>query len=329
VGVPLIEGSARLENFREAERIADKIGYPVLLKSAAGGGGRGIRIIREKRALKAEFESASAEAKEAFGDKTLFMERFIENARHIEVQILGDRFGHVLHLGERDCSLQRRYQKMVEETPACGLSGRLRREIQGAAVALAKNIRYRSAGTVEFIVDMDRESFYFLEMNTRLQVEHPVTEKVTGRDIVAAQLRIAGGDGIGFAQEEVEFSGCAIECRINAESAVRGFSPSPGRITEWVPPQGPEVRLDTHCFEGYTVPPYYDSLIGKLIVGEADRDAAIQSMQHALEAFTIEGIETTVPFLEFVLARSDYRNCSVTTRWLEKVAVEFMNRHQE
>ncbi len=329
VGLPVIEGSAKIDNFQDAGKIADDIGYPVLLKSAAGGGGRGIRIIRAKSVLKAEFDSASAEAQEAFGDNTLFIERYIENARHIEVQILADIFGNVVHLGERDCSLQRRYQKMVEEATACGLPERLRQQIQQAAVTLAKNIGYQSAGTVEFIVDMDQETFYFLEMNTRLQVEHPVTEAVTGRDIVTAQLRIASGEDIGFAQKDVTFSGCAIECRINAESARHGFSPSPGRITRWVPPQGPGIRLDTHCFEGYTVPPYYDSLIGKLIVDATDRNAAIQGMQRALEAFTIEGIETTVPFLKFVLAQPDYRSCSITTRWLEKIAEEFMSRYKQ
>ena len=329
VGVPVIEGSDRVADFKDAGRIADEIGYPLLLKSAAGGGGRGIRIIREKSVLKADFESASAEAKEAFGDNTLFMERYIENARHIEVQILADSFGNVVHLGERDCSLQRRYQKMVEEATACNLSEGLRRQIRKAAVNLAQNIGYQSAGTVEFIVDTDQETFYFLEMNTRLQVEHPVTEEVTGRDIVAAQLRIAGGEAIGFSQKDVTFSGCAIECRINAESALHGFNPSPGRITKWVPPQGPGIRLDTHCFEGYSVPPYYDSLIGKLVVSATDRDAAVEGMQCALEAFTIEGIETTVPFLRFVLAQPDYRNCSVTTRWLENIAEDFTRQHKE
>jgi acetyl-CoA carboxylase biotin carboxylase subunit len=313
VGVPVIEGSAKIDNFRDAGKIADDIGYPVLLKSAAGGGGRGIRIIREKNALKADFDSASAEAQEAFGDNTLFIERYIENARHIEVQILADIFGNVVHLGERDCSLQRRYQKMVEEAPACGLPEHLRRQIRQAAVTLAKNIGYQSAGTVEFIVDMDQETFYFLEMNTS----------------VTAQLRIASGEDIDFAQEDVTFSGCAIECRINAESVRHGFSPSPGRITKWVPPQGPGIRLDTHCFEGYTVPPYYDSLIGKLIFYATDRNAAIEGMQRALEAFKIKGIETTVPFLKFVLAQPDYRSCIITTRWLEKVAEEFMKQHKE
>lgn len=328
-GVPVVEGSAKINKFQDASRIAEDIGYPVLLKAAAGGGGRGIRIVREKSELQTAFENASAEAKAAFGDNTLYLERYIENARHIEVQVLADSFGNVVHLGERDCSLQRRYQKMVEEAPACGLSEHLRKEIQQAAVTLAKNIGYKSAGTVEFIVDMDQDSFYFLEMNTRLQVEHPVTEEITGRDIVTAQLRIASGEALGYTQDDVVFSGCAIECRINAESTLHGFRPSPGKITKWVSPQGPGIRFDTHCFEGYTVPPFYDSLLGKLIVHATDRKAAIEGMQRALEKFEVEGIETTVPFLEFVLAQPDYQNCSITTRWLEKAAEEFMSQKQE
>lgn len=322
-GLPVIEGSPKINKFEEAIGIAEKIGYPVFLKAASGGGGRGIRIIREEKDMQPAFESASAEAQAAFGDNSLFVERFIEKARHIEVQVIADSFGNVVHLGERDCSMQRRYQKMIEEAPAYGLSEDLRERIQLAAVAQTKSIGYKSAGTIEFIVDLDRDSFYFLEMNTRIQVEHPVTEEVTGRDIIADQLRIAGGETLGYTQEDVVFSGCAIECRINAESPLQRFRPTPGKITKWAPPQGPGIRFDTHCFEGYTVSPYYDSLLGKLIVRAKDRGAAIEGMLRALEDFKAEGIETTVPFLKFVLSHPDYQNGSTSTRFLEKAAEEY------
>ncbi|MDP2619992.1 MAG: acetyl-CoA carboxylase biotin carboxylase subunit [Hyphomicrobiales bacterium] len=324
-GVPLAEGSAKINKFQDAGSIAEDIGYPVLLKAAAGGGGRGIRIVRDKSGLRSAFENASAEAMAAFGDNSLYLERYVENARHIEVQILADSLGNVVHLGERDCSLQRRHQKMIEEAPAFGLSDSLRKEIQQAAVTLAKNIGYVSAGTVEFIMDMDQNLFYFLEMNTRVQVEHPVTEEITGIDIVAAQLRIASGEAHGLSQEDVVFSGCAIECRINAESALHAFRPSPGKITKWVSPQGVGVRFDTHCFEGYAVPPFYDSLLGKLIFHGVNRDAALEGMQRALEEFEVEGVETTAPFLKYVMAQPDYKKCSVNTRWLERAAEAFMS----
>ena len=323
-GLPLAEGSAKINKFQDASRISMDIGYPMLLKAAAGGGGRGIRIVRGQSELRTAFENASAEAMAAFGDSSLYLERYIENARHIEIQILADSFGNVIHLGERDCSLQRRYQKIIEEAPASGLTPLLREEIQQAAVRLAKNIGYESAGTVEFILDTDQNKFFFLEMNTRVQVEHPVTEELTGKDIVAEKLRIASGEKLGYCQDDVTFSGCAIECRINAESPLQGFLPSPGKITKWVAPQGPKVRFDTHCFEGYTVPPYYDSLLGKLIVHAADRSTAIEHMQRALNQFEVEGIETNVPFHKFVLRQSEYQNGLVSTRYLEKAVEEFV-----
>ncbi len=327
-GLPVIEGSPKVNTFEEAMGIAEKIGCPVFLKAASGGGGRGIRIVREKKDIQAAFESASAEAQAAFGDNSLFVERFIEKARHIEVQVMADSYGNVVHLGERDCSMQRRYQKMIEEAPAYGLSQDLRAKIQQAAVAQAKSIGYKSAGTIEFIVDLQRDSFYFLEMNTRIQVEHPITEEITGRDIIVDQLRIAGGETLGYTQEDVVFSGCAIECRINAESPAQRFRPTPGRITRWEPPQGAGIRLDTHCFQGYTVSPYYDSLLGKLIVYAANRQAAIERMHQALDNFQAEGIETTVPFLQFVLAHPDYRSGSTSTRFLEKAAEDFWSQEK-
>lgn len=327
-GLPVIEGSPKINTFDEAMGIAEKIGYPVFIKAASGGGGRGIRIVREKKDIQAAFESASAEAQAAFGDNSLFVERFIEKARHIEVQVMADSFGNVVHLGERDCSMQRRYQKMIEEAPAYGLSQDLREKIQRAAVAQTKGIGYRSAGTIEFIVDLDRDSFYFLEMNTRIQVEHPVTEEVTGRDVIVDQLRIAGGETLGYKQEDVAFSGCAIECRINAESPAQGFRPAPGKITRWEPPQGAGIRLDTHCFQGYTVSPHYDSLLGKLVVHAANRRAAIEGMRLALDDFRTEGIETTVPFLKFVLSLPDYQNGFTSTRFLEKAAEDFWSQEK-
>lgn len=326
-GLPLAGGSAKIEKYEDADKVADEVGYPVLLKAAAGGGGRGIRIVREKSELQAAFENASAEAKAAFSDGTLYLERYIEKARHVEVQILADSFGNVVHLGERDCSLQRRYQKMVEEAPASGLSDEMRKQMRQAATTLAKNIGYVSAGTVEFIVDVEKDTFYFLEMNTRVQVEHPVTEEIARRDIVMAQLRIAGGEELSFTQDDITLAGYAIECRINAESPSQGFRPAPGKIMKWVPPQGPGIRFDSHCFEGYVVPPYYDSLLGKLIVRGENRDAAIKGMQRALEEFKIEGVETTVPFLRFVMAHPDYRNGSVTTKWLEKAVEEYVAKN--
>lgn len=324
--VPLAEGSERLYSVNQAIELAHQVGYPVLLKAAAGGGGRGIRVVEAPGSLQSAFAGASAEALAAFGDGAMFMERYIANARHIEVQILADHYGNVIHLGERDCSLQRRYQKMVEESPAPGLSDRLRQQIHQAAVTLAQNIGYISAGTVEFIVDVDRGQFYFLEMNTRVQVEHPVTEAVTGVDIVAQQLRIAAGEALTITQHEVQLSGHSIECRINAEAPLRSFLPSPGRITHWQPPQGPNIRLDSHGFNGYLIPPYYDSLLGKLIVHCKDRQEALMIMSKALSEFAIVGVETTIPFLQYVIAHDDFISKQFNTRWLESVAASFLAR---
>jgi acetyl-CoA carboxylase biotin carboxylase subunit len=324
--IPLAEGSDRLYSADEAIELAPKIGYPVLLKAAAGGGGRGIRVVDAPEKLKASFDGASAEAQAAFGDGAMFMEKYIANARHIEVQILADHYGNVIHLGERDCSLQRRYQKMVEESPAIGLSDQLRKEIHQSAITLAKKIGYVSAGTVEFIVDVDRSEFYFLEMNTRVQVEHPVTEAVTGIDIVAQQILIAGGEKLEIKQKEVTFNGHSIECRINAEAPLRGFQPCPGRLTRWQPPSGENIRLDSHGFEGYLMPPYYDSLLGKLIVHGKDRQEAIAIMIKALSEFAIEGIETTIPFLQYVTENNEFTLGQFNTRWLEKAAENYMQK---
>jgi acetyl-CoA carboxylase biotin carboxylase subunit len=323
-GVPVLPGSEKVHSYEEAAALAEQIGLPVMMKAAAGGGGRGMKIVNDFNSMRQMFAAASAEARTAFGDDTLYLERFIPNARHIEVQLLGDRFGNVIHLGERDCSLQRRHQKVVEEAPAPGISDARRAEIHDAAVTLARNISYENAGTVEFIFDQDAGTFYFLEMNTRIQVEHPVSEMITGIDLVQEQLRIARGEALRFSQADVKIRGHSIECRITAELATEGFRPSPGRITAWRPPQGPNIRLDTHCYEGYTVPIFYDSMLGKLIVYGTDRAEAIERMRRALNQFTISGISTTLPFLRFVMSHADFAAGNVTTHLIEDLIPQML-----
>jgi len=317
-GVPIVPGSDHAKNPHEAALLAEKIGYPVLLKASAGGGGRGIKLVWHAKEIETTFRTAAAEARAAFGNDTLYMERYVGNARHIEVQILGDSAGNVIHLGERDCSLQRRHQKIIEEAPAYALAPDVRAKICKAATALAHSIGYQNAGTIEFIYDNDTEEFFFLEMNTRIQVEHPVTEMITGVDIVAQQLLIARGETLALTQPEIKFKGHAIECRINAESLQHGFRPCPGRITHWQAPEDPEIRLDTHCFPGYVVPPYYDSLIAKLVVHGADRAQAASRTANTLAAFQVEGIDTGIPFLETIMSDPEYLSGKVNTRWLEK-----------
>jgi len=317
-GVPLVPGSDHARNPHEAAQLAKEIGYPLLLKASAGGGGRGIKLVWSPAEIEDTFRTAAAEARAAFGNDTLYMERYVGNARHIEVQILGDRHGNVIHLGERDCSLQRRHQKIVEEAPAYAVAPEVRAKICNAAAALARSIGYQSAGTIEFIYDNDTADFYFLEMNTRIQVEHPVTEMITGVDLVAQQLRIARGEPLPFTQSDIRFSGHAIECRITAESPQHGFRPCPGRIVEWQAPEGTGIRLDTHCYPGYLVPPYYDSLLAKLIVHADSRAAAADKTARALERFRVSGIDTLIPFLQEVIADPEYRAGKVNTRWLEK-----------
>jgi len=301
----------------EAAQAARESGYPLLMKAAAGGGGRGIKIVTSADGLADAFGTAANEARGAFGDDTLYMERYIPNARHVEVQVLGDGAGNVIHAGERDCSLQRRYQKVVEEAPASSLPLVLREEIRVAAVTIAESINYRNAGTVEFIADQDAGCFYFLEMNTRIQVEHPVTEMITGLDLVAEQIRIAGGAPLSVAQADIGYAGHAIECRIAAEASAEGFQPRPGRIAQWRPPEGEGIRVDSHCRDGDLVTPYYDSLLAKLIVTGPNRIAAVARLQEALAAFMVTGIETTIPFLRLLSCQLDFIKGSVNTRWLE------------
>ena len=320
--IPVIPGSYLVRNLQEVAQFGEKAGYPLLLKAAAGGGGRGMKILQGPEELQCLFNEASAEAGAAFGDDRLYVERYVPNARHVEVQILGDRHGNIVHLFERDCSLQRRYQKVVEESPSTVLSPDQRLAICEAALLIARRIRYESAGTVEFILDQDSGRFYFLEMNTRIQVEHPVTEMVTGLDLVKEQIRIAGGDPLGYSQADIVSRGHAIECRINAESPERGFSPSPGRITQWQTPGDPFVRVDSHCYEGYFVPPFYDSLLAKIIVHGKDRREAVERMQSALSGFLISGVETTIPLHRRILADEAFRAGQINTCWLEKVFLE-------
>jgi acetyl-CoA carboxylase biotin carboxylase subunit len=316
-GVATGAGSDAVSGVEDALAVAREVGYPVLLKAAAGGGGRGMVRVDGTGELAARFATASAEAEAAFGDGRMYVERYVDNARHVEVQLLGDHHGGIVHLGDRDCSTQRRFQKLVEEAPAGALAEGLRQRIADAAVALGTELGYRGAGTVEFLVDLDRDEFAFLEINTRVQVEHPVTEMVTGVDIVRQQLRIAAGQPLGFSQDDVSINGHAIECRINAESVDDGFIPSPGTITTWDPPSGDHVRVDSHAFAGYEIPPYYDSLIAKLIVSGGDRVEAIEASLKALDDFGIEGVATTCDLQRAVLSHPDFRNDAINTRWLE------------
>jgi acetyl-CoA carboxylase biotin carboxylase subunit len=317
-GLPLVPGSDQAKNPHEAAELAKEIGYPLLLKASAGGGGRGIKLLWNAHEIEDTFRMAAAEARAAFGNDTLYMERYVGNARHIEVQILGDQYGNVIHLGERDCSLQRRHQKIVEEAPAYAVPPQVRAQICHAAATLARSIAYRSAGTIEFIYDNDTQAFYFLEMNTRIQVEHPVTEMITGIDLVAAQLRIARGELLSHRQSDITFTGHAIECRVTAESPQHGFRPCPGLISQWQAPSGPGIRLDTHCYPGYFVPPYYDSLLAKLIVHGNRRDDAANRTVQALDDFHVAGVDTLIPFLKEVISDAEYRAGNVNTRWLEK-----------
>ena len=317
LGIPVIPGSELVGDYKDAMSVAEEVGYPVLLKAAAGGGGKGMKIGEGPKELNVLFEEASAEARAAFGDDRIYIEHFIPNARHIEVQIVADRFGNVIHLFERDCSIQRRYQKMVEESPSPVVSSRLREEICSSAVSIARHIKYENAGTVEFILDQDQGQFYFLEMNTRIQVEHPVTEMVTGIDLVKEQIQIAAGQPLGFHQEAVKLTGHVVECRINAETPEDEFRPCPGRIEQWVQPVGPGIRVDTHCFSGYFVPPFYDSLLAKLVIKGRNRREAVDRMKDALAKFVVSGISTTIPFYQFMLKNPDYLSGKLNTRWVE------------
>lgn len=316
--VPVIPGTRHVDTPAKALGFGREIGYPFLLKASAGGGGRGMRVVRSPDEVAGAFAGASAEARAAFSDSTLYIERYIERARHVEVQILGDAYGKIIHLGERDCSTQRRHQKLIEESPSPVVGSSLRARMADAALRLASHVNYVNAGTVEFVLDLDTMEFYFLEMNTRIQVEHPVTEMITGVDLVAEQIRIASDEPLSISQDDVQWDGHAIECRINAEIPERDFMPSPGKITEWEPPTGTGIRVDTHCYPGYLVPPFYDSMLAKVIVHGKDRDVAISRMSSALGSFRATGVHSTLPFHHAVIAHPDFRNNRVTTQWVEQ-----------
>lgn len=320
-GVPVIPGSdGVIADVDGAYEMVDKLGYPVIVKASAGGGGKGIRIVRKKEDLKEAFLSAQSETKAAFGDDSMYMEKLIEGARHVEVQILGDSFGNVIHLGERDCSLQRKNQKVLEETPCEVLSEATRAKICESAVKAAKAAGYENAGTIEFLYDEDSDKYYFMEMNTRVQVEHPITEMVTGVDIVKEQIRIAAGEKLSYRQDDIRISGHAIECRINAENPSRNFAPCPGMIDYLLMPSGGiGLRVDSAIYQGYEIPPYYDSMLAKVIVHGKDREEAIAKMKRALYEFVIEGVDTNIEYQNKILNNKKFEKCQYNTSFLENV----------
>lgn len=316
LGIPVVPGSdGAVKSLADAEKVAKKIGYPVLLKAAAGGGGRGMKVANSEKELSVALSTAKAESKAAFGDDTMYMEKYLGKPRHIEVQVIGDGQGNAVHLGERDCSLQRRHQKVWEEAPSPALNAAEREKIGDIVSKAIADIKYSGAGTIEFLYE--NGEFYFIEMNTRLQVEHPVTEMITGLDLVIEQIRVASGAPLSFTQEDINFRGHSIECRINAEHA-RTFMPSPGKINYFHPPGGLGVRVDSGVYQGYSIPPYYDSLIGKLIVHGKTRNECMMRLRRALSEFVIDGIETTIPLFVDLLNEPDIVNGAYDIHWLEK-----------
>jgi acetyl-CoA carboxylase biotin carboxylase subunit len=315
-GIPTLEGTPILETTEAAVAAARELGYPVLVKAAAGGGGRGMSVVEDEAELRGRFTAAAEEARAAFGDGRVYLERFVRNARHIEVQVVGDKHGTVLHVGERDCTLQRRHQKVVEESPAPNIPEEVRQEVRRSGVAFADALGLDSAGTVEFLYDADRKTYAFLEFNARIQVEHPVSELVSGLDLVAAQLRVAGGEPLGLTQDDIRIEGHAVEVRITTEDPARGFVPHPGTVTVWEPPAGQGIRVDSHCEPGYVVTPYYDSLLAKIIAFGSDRDTAIDRMLGALDDLQVEGVPTTREFCRAALDHPDFRAGLVTTDWI-------------
>ena len=320
LGLPMLPGTTVLRTLAEGVEAAREIGFPLMLKAAAGGGGRGIRLVKRQDEFERVFTTAQNEVREAFRDDGLYLERYLEHARHIEIQVLVDNFGHGVHLGERNCSCQRRHQKVLEESPSPLLPQELRQEIGTKAIRAVQQIGYRNAGTLEFLVD-EQNRYYFMEMNTRLQVEHPVTEMVTSTDLVKEQIRIAAGLPLQLEQDRIQFRGHAIECRITAEDTDNDFRPQTGVVERYLPPGGPGVRVDSHLFAGYTVPPHYDSLLAKLIVWAETREAAIARMQRALDEYVIEGVVTTIPFHQRLLKHEGFIRGETYTRFLQEEAV--------
>lgn len=321
-GVPVVPGSdGPVAGIDDAQEIARSIGYPLIIKASAGGGGRGMRIVHSQDELETNFQTAKAEAQVAFNNDELYMEKWIQQPRHIEIQLIGDKHGHLIHLGERDCSLQRRYQKLLEESPSPAVDSSLRQTLGKTAIRGAERIGYQSTGTVEFLLDHEQQ-FYFMEMNTRIQVEHPVTEMVSGVDLIKEQIRVAAGEPLQYTQKDVTMHGHAIECRINAENPNKGFQPSPGTITSFHVPGGPGIRVDTHVYTQYEIPPYYDSLLAKVIAYGDTRDEALGRMGRALDELVIEGISTTVPFHRKVIQHPTFQQGECDTSFVESFLQE-------
>lgn len=319
---PVIPGSdGVVSDLEQAQAEAKKLGFPLFIKAVAGGGGKGIRIAENAKEFPRLFSAARAEAEVSFGNPDVYLEKMIVRPRHIEVQLLGDKMGNCVHLGERDCTIQRRRQKLIEETPSPVLTPELRNEIGAAAVRIAKLAGYHSAGTIEFLLDRDFH-FYFMEMNTRIQVEHTVTEELTGIDIVTEQLRIAQGEELGYTQKDISFTGHVVQCRINAEDSEHNFAPSPGKIEYFVPPGGPHVRLDSACYAGYYIPPYYDSMIAKLITRGVDREEALARMERALDEFRIGGVKSTIPFHKYMLEDKNFTKGSYDIKYIDDLVDE-------
>ncbi|MFV8827965.1 acetyl-CoA carboxylase biotin carboxylase subunit [Alkalihalobacterium sp. APHAB7] len=317
--VPIVPGSKGIiEDVEAGLKVASEIGYPVIIKATAGGGGKGIRVARNEAELKKGVQITQQEASTAFGNPGVYLEKYIEDFRHVEIQVLADNYGNVIHLGERDCSIQRRLQKLLEETPSPALDQEMRDKMGEAAVAAAKAVNYSGAGTVEFIYDYRERQFYFMEMNTRIQVEHPVTEMVTGIDLIKEQLLVASGKELSVTQEDVMLNGWSIECRINAENPSKNFMPSPGKITKYLPPGGLGVRIDSAAYPGYTISPFYDSMIAKVITYGATREEALARMKRALAEFEIEGIDTTIPFHLKLLSHEKFISGEFNTKFLEQ-----------
>lgn len=315
--VPITKGSDGIvPDVEEAKKVAKWITYPVMIKATAGGGGKGMRIAHNEKELVENFIAAQNEAKAAFGNPDVYIEKYVEEPRHVEIQVIGDKFGNVVHLGERDCSIQRRHQKLVEEAPSAGIDEKTREKMGKFAAKLAKGIGYDSVGTLEFLVDKNM-NFYFMEMNTRIQVEHTISEEITGVDLIKEQIRVAAGEKLSFSQKDINISGHAIECRINAEDSENGFLPSSGVLETYIPSGGIGVRIDSHSYEGYEIPPYYDSMIAKLIVKGKNREEAIARMKRALKEFIIEGIDTTIPFHLKVLDNEQFKKGVIYTNFIE------------
>ncbi|WP_404337584.1 acetyl-CoA carboxylase biotin carboxylase subunit [Planococcus rifietoensis] len=320
--VPVVPGSTGIVGSEEEGlEIAEKIGFPVIIKATAGGGGKGIRVARTREDFVKGLNMTQKEAAAAFGNPGVYIEKFIEDFRHIEIQVLADSHGNAIHLGERDCSIQRRMQKLVEEAPSPALSPELRAEMGEAAVKAAQAVNYRGAGTVEFIFDVENQKFYFMEMNTRIQVEHPVTEMITGIDLIQQQLKVASGETLAYKQEDVTFKGWSIECRINAENPLKNFMPSAGRVDMYLPPGGMGVRVDSAMYSGYTIPPYYDSMVAKLITFADTREEAVAKMKRALDEFVVEGVFTTIPFHLRLMDHEVFKSGDFNTKFLEKYDV--------